>query len=321
MADIKTPKMELVDTLRAGELSPQEAVAKFESMPTALQKNGRVYEQKNTDQRRAQYQKARKIRAEIRESRTPFITEAFLPHFWLAQGLVVVGGESGKAKSTTCSNVLHGFLEHNPYKTAIVISNEEATDAVYERTACIALKYDYTQFFQGKLRPQQEASVQAYVMDIIIPRVEVIEDGTFDMAYLEDVQSVLDSAAIARVGIVLIDYLQIITQSRENPSWESFQVSKQLGLFLKEFGKSNGVPVVCFAQLHSSTRGPTMAERVQNDKTFYNHGFACIEVVPDFETLSTTFKIHKDRFFGHTGREVVCKFDGGRYVFVGEESL
>lgn len=321
MNDIKTPKMELVDTLRSGELTPKEAVAKFESMPQALQKNGRVYAQKNSEERRAQYLKARKVRAEIRESRTPFITEAFLPHFWLAQGLVVVGGESGKAKSTTCSNVLHGFLEHNPYKTAIVISNEEATDAVYERTACIALKYDYTQFFQGKLRPQQEASVTAYVHDVIIPRVEVVEDGKFDMSYLEDVQSVLDSAAITRVGIVLIDYLQIITQSRENPNWESFQVSKALGLFLKEFGKSNGVPVVCFAQLHSSTRGPTMAERVQNDKTFYNHGFACIEVIPDFDTLSTTFKIHKDRFFGHTGKEVVCSFEGGRYVFNGQDAL
>jgi hypothetical protein len=58
-----------------------------------------------------------------------------------------------------------------------------------------------------------------------------------------------------------------------------------------------------------------MAERVQNDKTFFNHGFACIEVVPNFETLTTTFKVHKDRFFGHTGKEVTVDFVGGRYTF------
>lgn len=314
----KTPKIKLLDDLREGAITPQEAVDSFEKLPLTAQKGGRVYEQKTADERRKQYLHARSVRSKIRESRIPFISGAFLPHFWLAQGLVVVGGESGRAKSTTCSNVLAGFLRENDSKSAIVISNEEATDAVYERTGCILLGVDYTAFFQGRLSKREEQAIQDCVINHILPRVEVIEDGKFDMGYLEDVQAVLDTAAIQRVGLVLIDYLQCITQSRKDPQLASFEISKKLGFYLKEYGKQNGVPVVCFAQLNASDSAPTMAARIQNDKTFFNHGFACIEVIPNFETQETTFKIHKDRFFGHTGKEVVCKFKGGRYEFVGE---
>lgn len=321
MSEVKQLKTSLVESLRTGDLAPEEAVKQFEKITPTQHKTGRIYTQKGTDERRDQYLKARRIRAEIKESRTPFISPAFLPGFWLSQGLVVVGAESGKAKSTTCSNVLYGFLSTSDHKTAIVISNEEATDAVYERTACIALQKDYTQFFQGKLSQREETQITEFVVNHIIPRVEVVEDGTFDMSYLEDVQSVLETAASARVGLVLIDYLQIITQSRSKPDTESFQISKLLGHFLKDYGKTNGVPVVCFVQLNPDSAGPTMAVRIQNDKTFFNHGFACIEIKPDFETLTTEFTVHKDRFFGHTGKKVTADFRGGRYNFVGEESL
>lgn len=320
MSEVKQLKTAIIGSLLDREMAPEEAVKKFEAVTPLQHKTGRIYTQKGTDERREQYLRARQIRAEIKESRIPFISPAFYPGFWLSQGLVVVGAESGKAKSTTCSNVLYGFLSTSD-RTAIVISNEEATDAVYERTACIALQKDYTQFFQGKLSSRDEAEITNFVVSHIIPRVEVVEDGKFDMSYLEDVQSVLETAASARVGLVLVDYLQIITQSRNKPDMESFQISKQLGLFLKTYGQTNGVPVVCFVQLNPDSSGPTMAVRIQNDKTFFNHGFACIEIKPDFETLTTTFKVHKDRFFGATGKEIVCDFKGGRYVFVGEEAL
>lgn len=313
-----TPKDNILELIREEKITPEQAVRAFESLPLTAQKGGRMYQPKSTAEQQRNYQNARNVRRAIRASRIPFISKAFLPGFWLSQGLVVVGAESGRAKSTTCANVLVGFLLSSPTKRAVVISNEEATDAVFERAACIILGYDYTAFFRGSLSTHDENKVVSYVEQKIIPRVEVIEDSAYDMSYFEDVCSVLESSVINDVGIVLIDYLQVITQSRANPNWEAFQVSKALGLFLKEYGRQNGIPVVCFAQLHSTSRGPTMAERVQNDKTFYNHGFACIEILPDFETLTTTFRVHKDRFFGHTGKEVVANFKGGRYEFVGD---
>jgi hypothetical protein len=316
-----TPKMKLIQDLQQGLISPEESVKAFQSLPANGQKGGRVYNPKSTDERKAQYASARRVRSAARQARIPFVSKFFLPDFYLGQGLTIVGAESGRAKSTTCANILHGYLQSVRDRPALVLANEEAADAVYDRSACIALKSSYTEFFRGSASPGEERRVVDYVENQIIPRVEVIEDGAYDMSYLEDVQSVLETAATSNVGLVLIDYLQAITQSRKQPDLEAFQISKLFGHYLKDYGKRNGFPVVCFVQLHPESVGPTMASRIQNDKTIFNHAFTAIEIKPDFETLTTVFKVHKDRFFGHTGAEVTCAFKGGRYVFNGEESL
>lgn len=321
MAEIKALMQGLVAEIRDGIKTPEQAVAAFEKITPGQIRTGRIYEQKDTEERLQQYRTSRALRKEIRSNRIPFMSRSFLPGLWLSQGLIVVGAKSGRAKSTTASNVLAGFLRSMPEKPALVISNEEATDAVYERTACVLLELNYTEYFNGKADSRKERAIEECVADFIIPRVEVVEDGKFDMSYIDDVQAVLETAAADRVGLVLIDYLQCITQSRQAPDAEAFQISKKLGLYLKDFGKKHGVPVICFAQLGPGGEGATMFERIQNDKTFCNHAFLAIEIEPDFETLTTKFRVHKDRFSGHTGKEVVCDFVGGRYVFQGEDSL
>lgn len=296
-----------------GEITPQEAVK-------AVQRQGRPGWALNTkDERRERYRQARKTRKRILKARVPFIVEDFLPNFYLAQGLIVVGAESGKSKSTTCANILAGFLKHaEEGKQAVVITNEEEPDAVLERTACIMQEVDYLRFMSGRCSNKEELSVLATV-DEILGRVDVLsEDERWDMQYYEDVVSVLEGAATQNVGIVLIDYLQTVTMSRHDENVESFKISKKLGFFLKDYGKKNGVPVVTFVQLSPETgNSPTMAVRIQNDKTFYNHGFVCIEIIPDFQTLTTKFIVHKDRFCGQSGKWVVMRFVGGRHVLDG----
>lgn len=321
MADIKNIKNDLIQKVREGSLLPQEALDSFTKISPTQIRTGRVYEQKSIEERQRQYRESAEVRRSIRENRIPFISRAFLPGLWLSQGLIVVGAKSGRAKSTTASNVLAGFLRSVPEKSAIVISNEEATDAVYQRTACVLLKIPYVQYFNGDLGPKEEYLVEKCIHEDIIPRVEVVEDGAYDMSYLDDVQSVLETAATAKVGMVIVDYLQVITQSRANPELESFQISKKLGFYLKDYGKRVGVPVVAMVQLSDSNESKDFGARVQNDKTFINHAFLALEILPDFETLTTKFIVHKDRFSGHTGKEVTCAFKGGRYEFIGDDDL
>lgn len=321
MADIKDIKSSLIQKARDGEITASEAFASFEKISPGQIRTGRIYEQKDQNARISQYRESRAIRRAIRANRVPFISKAFLPGLWLSQGLALVGAKSGRAKSTTASNVLAGFLRGVPDRTAIIVSNEEATDAIYERTACILLELNYVELSKGNFSLKEEAAVEDCITQFIIPRVEVVEDGKFNMSYIEDVQSVLETAANDKVGLVIVDYLQCITQSRNEPTLESFQISKKLGLYFKDYGKQHGVPVVCFAQLSDGASGADFAGRVQNDKTFFNHAFLAIEIEPDFETLTTKFKVHKDRFFGHTGKEVVMDFKGGRYEPQGGEAL
>lgn len=317
MSEVESKKLALIGGIRTGELSPQDAVKEFEKLTPTQVRTGRIYEQKSQEQRVEQYKAARGVRRAIRQNRVPFISKSFLPGLWLSQGLIVVGAKSGRAKSTTASNILAGFLRSVPDRTAIVVSNEEATDAVYERTACVLLEMNYIDMSMGKFNPKEERAVEACIADFIIPRVEVVEDGKFNMSYFEDVQSVLETAATDKVGIVLVDYLQCITQSRIQPDLEAFQISKKLGFYFKDYGKLHGVPVVCFVQLNDGTSGADFAGRVQNDKTIFNHSFLAVEIEPNFETKTTEFKVHKDRFFGHTGKTVMMGFEGGRYVLQG----
>lgn len=321
MGEIKALQQALITDIRDGIKTPSQAVAEFEKLTPGQIRTGRVYEQKSRDARVEQYQASRAIRGEIRRNRIPFISKSFLPGMWLSQGLIVVGAKSGRAKSTTASNMLAGFLRSVPNRTAIIVSNEEATDAVYERTAAVLMEISYTEYFAGRVDSKKERMIEECVKDFIIPRVEVVEDGKFDMSYEEDVMAVLETASIDKVGLVLIDYHQCITQSRLKPDSEAYQVSKRLGLYFKDYGKRFGVPVIDFVQLSDGASGADFASRVQNDKTLFNHAFLAIEIEPDFETLTTKFKVHKDRFSGHTGREVVCDFVGGRYVFPGDDSL
>lgn len=321
MSEVNEKKLALIGGIRTGELSPQDAVKEFEKLTPTQVRTGRIYEQKSPEARVEQYKAARGIRRAIRSNRVPFISKHFLPGLWLSQGLIVVGAKSGRAKSTTASNVLAGFLQSVPDRTAIIVSNEEATDAVYERTACVLLQMNYIDLSKGQFSPKEERAVEQCIEEFIIPRVEVVEDGKFDMSYEEDVISVLETAACDKVGLVVVDYHQCITQSRLKPESESFQVSKRLGIYLKDYGKKHGVPVLDFVQLKDGADGADFASRVQNDKTLFNHAFLAIEIEPDFETLTTKFKVHKDRFFGHTGKEVVMDFKGGRYEVQGGESL
>lgn len=303
----------LIDQVHAGTADPMYVVEQMQRLTPTQARIGRVFTPASTDERITQYTKAREIRRQIKEQKIPFLFDEFMPDFFLSQGLVLVGAESGKSKSTTCGNLLAGFLKASD-RNAIVVSNEEAMDAVYERTACVLLSLNYTQFYHGKYPDNVVNSIVRCVQEDIIPRCIVVDDGEFNMSFLEDVQSVLESGIHNNVGIAFIDYLQVITQSRKNPDLEAFQISKKLGFYLKDFGKTNGIPVVCFAQLSKDSDAKSMAERVQNDKTFFNHAFIAVEVRPDFETLTTTFIIQKDRFNGCSGKEVVLDFKGGRFV-------
>lgn len=302
----------VIRAIKDGTMSPTEAVKVVNEMTPVELRLGRQYKPKGKEARATQYAKKKALRREMLINRVPFIHRDFLPDFFLCQGLILVAAMSGNSKSTTAANVLACFAKECPSGKAVVITNEESADAVYDRVSCILTKTSYIDLYKGKLSPQDEDMIEDtshHLMDAI----EVVDDDSWDMSCLEDVQSVLEYAAKDGVNLVILDYLQTVTWSRKDPNKESFQISKDLGLYLKDYGKRVGVPIVTFAQLKPKTESGELHNRIQNDKTIYNHAFTVIEVVPDFQTLMTTFTIHKDRFGYVQGKEVVLKFNHGRY--------
>lgn len=322
-------KITLIDTslakVREGVATPEEAIQEVleqtSSLPDVMQTN-RTYRPKTREQRKLEYASDKELRLRTIQSSMPFISPKFGPDFKMSQGLILVCARPGQSKSTTAANVVAGVLDADQNKKALVITNEETAEATYNRIACVQLRKRFIDLHRGKMHRADKELVEDHV-GLLFDSVEVIAGNSeYDMTTLEDVKAVMNHAAQSDVGLVVLDYLQTVSFSRENEHWEPFQVSKNLGFFLKEFGRRARVPVVVFAQLKPNSEASEMQSRIQNDKTIYNHAFTVIEIVPDFETCVTSFVIHKDRF-GSTkqGQEVQMKYKDGRYVSMDEDEL
>lgn len=270
---------------------------------------------------RADYEEKIKDRKMLRERSFPFIHPLFHPEFQLTQGLIVVGALTGQAKSTTNANILAGFLDSCPDKKALVISNEETLDTVYNRVACIRLKVDFNSYHKGFISATMAEKVESEARTLFDRIKVVVEDGSWNMSYLEDVKAVLEHAAAnpEEYSLVTLDYLQTVASSRENRDLTQYDISKRLGLYLKNYGRRLGAPVVVFAQLKSiGVNSQDFKNRIEGDSTMLNHAADAIEIVPDFQTSTTKFVIQKSRFGIPKGAESKCNFVSGRYVFGNE---
>ena len=305
--------------MKSGELSIDALLAQPPNLNSGAAMNKRTFTPKSVTQRGEQYERDRTLRQSALSRRLSFISHEFDGIYQLTQGLVLVGARSGHAKSTTAACLVAGFLEQTDTDTAIVISNEESSEAVLNRVACVLLKKNYKALHFNTMPMKEQEQVRAKVAEIL-PRVEVVDDDAFQMSVLEDVQAVLEFAAKSKARLVVLDYLQTVSTSRERPELVDFQVSKLLGSYLKDYGRRIAVPVIVFAQLKpEGDSARNFSDRVQSDKTIYNHAFSVVELIPDFKARTTKFVFHKNRFGTEQGSQITMKFVDGRYSGVDVE--
>lgn len=304
---------EIFNQVKAQVLTPEEALKKAEA--ELAKTHGRRFVIPSVQSRSSQYAKACAERETFDQNKQPFIFPGLTPEkdFYLSQGLTLVGAKSGNSKSTTAANILAGFLEYKPDTTALVISNEELTDAIIHRTACVLERLPYMQFHNHSM-PEIERQRVIDTAQRVLERVVVVNDPDWDTTTLEDVMAILEGSAAQGVSLVMIDYYQTITKSKKDPEAEPFRVLKQFGAFIRKYGMRCPVPVLVMCQLNpKSMSGTDFQARVQNDKTIYNDAFNVVEIEPDFESMITTFTIHKQRFGVSQGVKVLLKFNRGIY--------
>lgn len=304
---------EVFNKVKSGELTPEEALKLADA--EIARAHGRRFVLPSVEARTNQYAKACSERALFDKNKQPFIFPGFTPEndFYLSQGLTLIGAKSGNSKSTTAANILAGFLEFKPDTTALVISNEELTDAIIHRTACVMERLPYMSFHNKTMHNEDRVRV-LQAAQRVLARVVVVNDPDWDTTTLEDVTAILEGSAAQGVNLVLIDYYQTINKSKNDQDAESYLVLKKFGGFIRKYGMRCPVPVVVMCQLSpKSLGGSEFQARVQNDKTIYNDAFNVVEIEPDFESQITTFTIHKQRFGVSQGVKVLLKFNRGVY--------
>lgn len=271
------------------------------------------YRSPSSEERLEQIEFDRALRLMALNHRVPFLCDAFDDVLWLTMGVTCIGGCTGDGKSTTAANIIAHYINHCQ-KTVLVISNEESSEDICSRVACILLRHSWHRYRKSDLPSLELKQIRA-LTDNLVKIVEIVpwQTNKLDMSVLEDVQAVLKHVSKKRgdYGLVLIDYLQSITESTNAKS--TVEISKKFGNYLKSYGRKVPIPVVVFVQLKNRSEGADFGSRVQNDRTFVNHAVACVEVVSDYDTQVTSFKIHKDRFGTSRGKSVETNFVEGRY--------
>jgi hypothetical protein len=312
MSSIKLVKQEVLEKMAAGEMSLNTGAEKLINATRASSQ----YRPPNLQKRREQYYQDRELRELSLHNGVPLCVPAlFARDFRLPPGLVLFGGVSGQAKTTTAANLVAGYLEYNPTKHILTLSNEEMSESFYNRVACIHLKHNFADFQNGRLDAISRSEVEDHAQTLMDRLIVDAGGGDFKMDCLEHVQAALEYAAQQGVGLVVFDYFQTVSRSETNEDMEHFRVLKEMGSYLRDYGRRSAVPVAVFAQLKPTSQAPDFKSRVEMDRTIYNDAFMAVEVVPNFETKTTKFVLHKDRLGIWPAREIEMKFVGGRYVF------
>lgn len=241
-----------------------------------------------------------------------FINPLFHPEFRVRGGLYLICAESGIGKSSASANILSNFLKERD-KQVVLITTEEQLEDIYNRVACIQTGIHFGRYRMGSdIARGVREKIRNQVLKIA-ERVEVADStDTYSTTFVEDALAALLYGAQADAGLILIDYYQTINQCRTSDKNNIWSV-KLFGDCLKEFCKHfPHIPVMLVAQI--STKGSQghpkfFKDRLEMDRSIYNHSSVVIEIDGDKSTLDTKFIFHKDRFSGMAGSTVNMKYN------------
>jgi replicative DNA helicase len=228
---------------------------------------------------------------------------------------------TGSGKSTIAANISYPLWKQG--KKSLVISNEESQHDVLFRIACLELSLSFNAYKKGEMPVEQQKKVIALFPEIS-RHVKVI-DVNYKGGLTTKVEGVMNALEAVRkeegYSCVMIDYYQLIKFSAKDSSKTAYDNLNNLRVWLGQYIKNSTCPIVLFAQLYSiSKRGGAkdVDARLKDCSAIVEPATVIIEAVPNFDTKTTDFIIHKDRF-GRAGTRIECGFENGRYVKISYE--
>lgn len=239
--------------------------------------------------------------------------------FLLPPGPSLLLAHTGKGKTTCMASQAYHALRTT--KGLIICAlNEETEPDFYARIACMDLNMSFSEYKSLEMS-QDMIDVVDSSSEKLMDRVRVIDQDLYNLNSLEDMLRVVRQSCFSPlVSIVLVDYLQNITETRDEDKqdWARWDISKHFGEKLKEYGKTALCPILIAAQVNPGD-GDAVS-RVQSDRTFGNHAKAIIELKTDFDNQETEAKIEKDRFNSCTGKSYIFKYRLGLLSFFSEKN-
>ncbi len=257
------------------------------------------------------------LRRSANENSLTFLDPAFDEQFKITYGITIIGGKTGHGKSTVCHNLIaQALLSERCSKRILLLSNEETLEETYSKLACLMLRYDWKRDYKDSSDLGKQHLVDAMSTQLF-SRVTIVtsKSGKYDTSDLDDVKSILEHAKTEskKYSLVIIDYLQTITTCKSRPNYSTWEISKNLGSYLKKYAQESIVPIIVFAQLKPNPKDQSdFGSRIQNDQTFANHAHTLLEVTPDYSSSTTTIQCHKHRWGVQQDWRIILRFEKGK---------
>lgn len=230
---------------------------------------------------------------------------------------------TGSGKSTVAANISYPLWKQQ--KKILVISNEESKQDIYFRIACLELGLNFNAYKKGEMPIEDQMKVMA-IFPQLSPFIKIIDVNYKDglTTKLEGVKNALEAVRKEDgYSCVMIDYYQLIKFSVDDRSKTTYENLNDLRVWLGQYIKNASMPVVLFVQLYSmSKRGNAkdIDARIKECSAVVEPATVIIEVIPNFESQTSDFVIHKDRF-GRAGQKIVCGFEKGRYTKISQDEV
>lgn len=230
---------------------------------------------------------------------------------------------TGSGKSTVAANITYPLFKQG--KKVLVLSNEESEQDVIFRVACLELGLNFNDYKKGNMSSEDQLKVLS-LFPTITESVKVL-DVTYKDGITTKVEGIKKALEAVKkqdsYSCVLIDYYQLIKYSLSDPKKTAYDNLNDLRVWLGQYIKSSSMPVVLFAQLYSVSKkggAKDIDTRIKDCTSIVEPATVIIEVVPNFDTQTSDFIIHKDRF-GRAGSRITCGFEKGRYTKITPDEL
>lgn len=258
----------------------------------------------------------------------PFICSEFdsiVPFF--RKNLVLITAASGQGKSTCVANIVFSAMKMKnpttgkPYRI-LVLTNEEAPEDFYNRLTCFIKGWQYSN--HDKFSDDQRSEFSKFIRVLTKNgNVTVIGDQFSSIGgwttSVEGVVQIFDNLIRDQeeYDVVILDYYQNVTKSREQPDLNEYQVQRLLS---NEFDRIKNVfpgVIVVMAQidpLKDKDDTTSYNLRLKGTKLIITKSTFICEIIPEYKLFRSTWIVHKSRFTSSNGMRVITGFDRGRYV-------
>lgn len=176
---------------------------------------------------------------------------------WQKSNLIIIGGRAGQGKSSLMMQFVNEASKHT---FAGVVSLEMSREELGFRWAALEARVDAFRLMTGQLQPHEMRRVGDALSRLAERRLAIDDAGGQTIAGL--CAKVRRLAHRYGLGIVFIDYLQLIQGAAENRTQEIAQISGRLVALAKELQ----IPVVVLSQLsrEAAKGGPLTKPQLHN---------------------------------------------------------